>query len=474
MKNVYFKRVGIILMVCLLTGTLAISQVGIGTTIPEASSILDIQSTSKGMIIPRMTITERNAIIAPANGLQIYNTTNNSSDIYSNGVWKSFSFSVNSNLVYVYSLADLPTPVSSGITLDATKMYIFSGMVDISPNYIMMNGAGVKGTDPQKDGVMSSVSGAVLRSTNTSVYMESFAVAPLSGATKAYDFSDSTGTKFCNLFSGCSVVEVAGPSLGVGQISGFEAVTYVKNYWNVTDGLKLTGNMGKFAGQLNYMKGITSGSAIEFLSGLTIQDVDLSSNYFYFTGQTGIKVNAGATVNRGRLTINMFRGVGTPLNGIDSFTNGWVMKQNSGIPDSRAFSFIYFNSNLTSTTLTTMGTFYKIAGTTTVVNEKRFTASNNRITYKDVEPIVGKISVVIGAKAPANDSDFSIGIAKNGTIITAPKASMAAASNNQSFQITLNTEVDLALGDYIEVFIAKNNTNTSTIIVNELQFRVND
>jgi hypothetical protein len=32
---------------------------------------------------------------------------------------------------------------------------------------------------------------------------------------------------------------------------------------------------------------------------------------------------------------------------------------------------------------------------------------------------------------------------------------MAAAANNQSFQIILNTEVDLVLGDYIEVFVTQ-------------------
>jgi hypothetical protein len=84
----------------------------------------------------------------------------------------------NSNLVYVYSLADLPAPVASGITLNANKMYIFSGFVDISPNYIM-NGAGLRGTDPQKTYV-SNVSGAVLRSTNTGVFIQDLAVVTFS------------------------------------------------------------------------------------------------------------------------------------------------------------------------------------------------------------------------------------------------------------------------------------------------------
>lgn len=49
-------------------------SVGIGTTTPNASAILDIQSTNKGMLIPRMTMTQRNAITNAANGLIIYQT----------------------------------------------------------------------------------------------------------------------------------------------------------------------------------------------------------------------------------------------------------------------------------------------------------------------------------------------------------------------------------------------------------------
>jgi hypothetical protein len=386
----------------------------------------------------------------------------------------STSPSAPSNLVYVYSLADLPTPASGGITLDATKMYVFSGMVNISPNYIIMNGAGLRGTDPQKDGVMSTVAGAVLRSTNTSVYMESFAVAPLSGTTKAYDFSDTTGTKFCNLFAGSSVVEVAGPSLGVGQISGFEAVTYVKNYWNVTDGLKLTGNIGKFAGQLNYMKGVTSGSAIELLSGLTVQDIDLSSNYFFYTGQTGIKVNTGATVDRARLTANMFRGVTTPLSGINSYTPGWKMLQNTNVPDSRAYGFIYMNANSTATTTSPNNTFVKVNGATTSTQLLKFESSiNNRLTFKGKDPIVASVYVVISGKSPANSAEFTMSILKNGLALAGPTTSTGAMTNNQAFTLVLERETDMTTNDYIEVII-KTTTSTTPITITDMQFRVSD
>lgn len=69
------------------SGTLIIADkytgnVGIGTTTPAASSILDITSTTKGLLIPRMTTTERNAISTPATGLLIWNTTDSTLQQY--------------------------------------------------------------------------------------------------------------------------------------------------------------------------------------------------------------------------------------------------------------------------------------------------------------------------------------------------------------------------------------------------------
>lgn len=48
------------------------AQVGIGTTIPDPSSVLDISSTSQGILAPRMTTVQRNAIATPADGLLLY------------------------------------------------------------------------------------------------------------------------------------------------------------------------------------------------------------------------------------------------------------------------------------------------------------------------------------------------------------------------------------------------------------------
>lgn len=48
------------------------AQVGIGTISPAPSSILDVTSTTKGVLVPRMTQANRIAIAAPAEGLMVF------------------------------------------------------------------------------------------------------------------------------------------------------------------------------------------------------------------------------------------------------------------------------------------------------------------------------------------------------------------------------------------------------------------
>jgi hypothetical protein len=50
------------------------AQVGVGTATPHASAALDVTSTTKGLLPPRMTQTQRNAISTPMAGLMVYCT----------------------------------------------------------------------------------------------------------------------------------------------------------------------------------------------------------------------------------------------------------------------------------------------------------------------------------------------------------------------------------------------------------------
>jgi len=55
----------------------SMAQVGIGTNSPNANAALDVVSTTQGILLPRMTTAQRNAISSPAEGLTIFNTTTN-------------------------------------------------------------------------------------------------------------------------------------------------------------------------------------------------------------------------------------------------------------------------------------------------------------------------------------------------------------------------------------------------------------
>ncbi|MEO8146736.1 MAG: hypothetical protein ABI723_03810 [Bacteroidia bacterium] len=68
----------------------ASGSASIGTSIPHSTAALDISSTSKGVLFPRMTLAQRNAIVSPAQGLVIYQTDNTKGMYqYDGSAWKA-------------------------------------------------------------------------------------------------------------------------------------------------------------------------------------------------------------------------------------------------------------------------------------------------------------------------------------------------------------------------------------------------
>src|SRR6185312_12373864 len=67
------------------------NNVGIGTNVPDPTSILEMKSTTQGMLIPRMNTVQMNAIAVPAPSLIVYNTDSNCYCFYNGGTskWQS-------------------------------------------------------------------------------------------------------------------------------------------------------------------------------------------------------------------------------------------------------------------------------------------------------------------------------------------------------------------------------------------------
>jgi len=66
-------------------------SVGIGTTSPSTSALLDVTSTTKGFLPPRMTTTQINAIGTPAAGLIVYDTTLNKLCVRTAAAWETIT-----------------------------------------------------------------------------------------------------------------------------------------------------------------------------------------------------------------------------------------------------------------------------------------------------------------------------------------------------------------------------------------------
>ncbi len=116
------KKMNTLLLV-LLFATTTFSQVGIGTTTPDASSALDITSTTKGLLPPRMTTNERDLISSAATGLIVFNTTLNTLQINvgdaTTANWVSLSAAATSP---TYNIGDI---VNGGVVfwLDSTGQH---------------------------------------------------------------------------------------------------------------------------------------------------------------------------------------------------------------------------------------------------------------------------------------------------------------------------------------------------------------
>ncbi len=95
MKNIY-KLLVVLGLILSIPGVNVFSQVGINSdgSQPDQSSILDLKSNSKGMLIPRMTQSQISAITTPANGLVVFCTTDDKLYLYgaSANIWKEILY----------------------------------------------------------------------------------------------------------------------------------------------------------------------------------------------------------------------------------------------------------------------------------------------------------------------------------------------------------------------------------------------
>jgi hypothetical protein len=141
MKLKLLAALMILLILSFSNNKIAAQSMGISSTsiTPDASSILEMRTTTKGVLIPRMTTAERDLISSPANGLMIYNTSTSRFNFHNGSTWVIF---VSDSAAYlsVDAGSTLTTSSTSDVVISdmtqtasetATYLVLFNGQVTI-------------------------------------------------------------------------------------------------------------------------------------------------------------------------------------------------------------------------------------------------------------------------------------------------------------------------------------------------------
>lgn len=221
---------------------------GIGTLTPAASSLLEINSTTKGVLLPRMTKTQREAIASPVEGLLIYQTNNQPGFYYYDGsAWKSVLQVKKdlSNLNATSINVSLEPNASGTLNLGSTTNKwneVHAGSIKFADGTTQSTAGGGGGaeSDPQVgtnttgfipywDG--AALSTGLLKQNTNSVWLGNYAFSPLA----KFDIYNNTGIRSLYLqndFSTTSTKEGIYSwvgSQGTGGKTGFNNIVWQTN-----------------------------------------------------------------------------------------------------------------------------------------------------------------------------------------------------------------------------------------------------
>jgi len=464
MKKLNLTTYVAILSFFLLGITNAFAQVGIGTTDPNASAILDITSSDQGLLFPRMTTLQRLAIDTPANSLLVYDTDLKGFYSYDLATtsWDKLSAesSKRDNYKIIKSEADLADEriVGGGskFMLSSNTLYEINGTVALSYP-IELNGAYIIGNDTNED-ILSRSAGVLFTGTT-------------GGSIKGLTLSAPGGTIFSitapvseSLIFRDSVVK---DSNSVGTLSGFGIIfsSVVQYALNVT-GITYNSVHTLLLTDQGWLS--SNGGTYETFTG-TFSIVQKVSGFSSADGTVvAIDVSSNPTVGSGFIEGTAFSGTSTEFikrygSGSYSgynFTNDWTVDC-PGIPkesDHIASGNIYYNGDITTGFVHTVGDnneFNLSENTSTSVNLFRTTSpADNRITYTGKKKRTFQLNAALSIRGNGGTGDYyAFFIKKNGTTtLVETNTLMRVNSTSNISSNAISGTVELEPNDYIEIW----------------------
>jgi len=198
----------ILVLLQLLSSVILQAQIGIGTQNPDPSSVLELKSTTRGFLPPRMSTVQRNAIVSPATGLLIYNSDKNCTEWYNGVLWYNGCGNQDSSggtaVVSGYSAKTssgsftVGTQVS-GVTQSITATVTVVGNYSISAmaNGVNFTASGIfTVTGPQE--IVLTASGIPLTSTTSDFTLNTIPNCTFSRIISAIPTSPVAGSAICD------------------------------------------------------------------------------------------------------------------------------------------------------------------------------------------------------------------------------------------------------------------------------------
>ena len=466
MKKIYriFKTFSCFIFVFFLTENTS-AQVGINTTTPSASSALDITSTTKGLLTPRMTTAQKLAITSPANGLLVYDTDLKAYSYYDLPVttWiniaqgrSKFKRIKSTDVLSTVLATELAAGGGSKYLLDSQTLYEINGTVLV--NFpIELNNAYLVGLDAGDDKLVKSTGDLFTGATGGTVKVLTLVatagnVFNINGAgTQNIIFRDII------IASSANVGVLQNFSLIFGSIVQFVGNTNGIIYRDVSKLLLdnqawFGNNAGTFEKYEGTFASIQKQGGFCDVNGTAI-GMDVSSNPTVSVSADLDGVNFAGTLSTGlyvkRYTVGSYTGF--------NFNNKWDVKC-SGIPvegDLVSVGDVNYDYPVGSGALTTLsGTPTKLLGITTSNNLYRASRGgvDNRIQYLGNKKRFFKITGSASFQATATSTIYVFYIAKNGTVVNQSKIYVSSNSTTDVLAIPFQSIVELFPNDYIEVY----------------------
>lgn len=159
----------LLLLSLFFAGLIANAQVGIGTTTPDVSAMLDITSTAKGLLVPTMLSSQRTAITNPATGLIVFQTDGTAGFYYNAGT----PLSPNWVILLSGGTSSLAIGNNAGQTnqgINSIAIGNSAGQTNQGNNSVAIgNNAGV--TDQAANSIILNASGSDLNSSNSGFFV---------------------------------------------------------------------------------------------------------------------------------------------------------------------------------------------------------------------------------------------------------------------------------------------------------------